>query len=53
MRMIDKLKLAGPVAELGCYLISKPLPRYEFEQAFLEQFQVVSKEPHLRRVGPG
>lgn len=46
------------IQSLGCemiqgYLISKPLPRYEFEQAFLEQFRVGSKEPHLRQVKPG
>ncbi|MGE3295841.1 MAG: EAL domain-containing protein [Porticoccaceae bacterium] len=43
---------------LGCeiiqgYLISPPLPRLEFEQAFLEQFRVVSTGPQLRQVKPG
>jgi len=46
------------IQSLGCemiqgYLISKPLPCHEFEQAFLEQFRVASKEPYLRQVKPG
>ncbi|MBK8133261.1 MAG: EAL domain-containing protein [Gammaproteobacteria bacterium] len=46
------------IQSLGCemiqgYLISKPLPCHEFEQAFLEQFRAASKEPHLRQVNPG
>ncbi|MGB5146577.1 MAG: EAL domain-containing protein [Porticoccaceae bacterium] len=46
------------IQSLGCemiqgYLISQPLPRHEFEQAFLEQFRVVSAGPPLRQVNPG
>jgi EAL domain-containing protein (putative c-di-GMP-specific phosphodiesterase class I) len=46
------------IQSLGCemiqgYLISQPLPRDEFERAFLEQFRVVSTGPQLRQVKPG
>jgi diguanylate cyclase (GGDEF)-like protein len=46
------------IQSLGCemiqgYLISQPLPRDEFERAFLEQFRVVSAGPPLRQVNPG
>jgi diguanylate cyclase (GGDEF)-like protein len=46
------------IQSLGCemiqgYLISKPLPRHEFEGAFLEHFRVASTGPQLRQVNPG
>jgi EAL domain-containing protein (putative c-di-GMP-specific phosphodiesterase class I) len=46
------------IQSLGCemiqgYLISQPLPRHEFEQAFIEHFRVTSSEPHLRQTNPG